>query len=203
MTFDDKDTSPHHDPLADAPLGPEQRRVWEATRAEVKLLRAQIQQMERTQTEEGASHAVLNRPEFNREVARMLAFDERYGGASSVVYFDFENWDKINTALGRAVANAAVRHICDTLVRYTRSCDIVGRLGTNEFGVLLARCDNAAAWKKGAALATALHQALAEIHGHPLQPSLTYGAYTFRAKEDVATGLKQAAAMVTRGEGSL
>ncbi len=196
--------------LADAPLSADQRRVWDLARAELIAARDQIQGLEtrlraaeRLSAEDGAQHTVLTRPEFNREVARMLAFDERYGGTSSVLYFDIENMADIITRYGRSVGNAAVRVICDTMMKHIRNSDIVGRLAGDEFGVLLARCDNTAAWKKGELLATRLQETMAEVHGCALQPVISYGAYTFRTKDDVGNGLKQAAELVTRAQAGL
>ncbi len=195
----------YSDPLADAPLTAEQRQIWEMARSELLIARERIEELEtrlnsleNNAHEAGIVQTVLSRPEFNREVARMLAFDERYGGMSSVLYFDVENLSDIHKHNGRDIANTVVRVICDTLVKHIRSSDIVGRLATDEFGVLLARCDNDAAWKKGENLSAMLHDDLEKIPECTTRPIINYGAYTFREKENVANGLKQAAETVTR-----
>ncbi len=191
--------------LADAPLTPQQHAVWHDLCAELVLARVRIQELENRlkvlehQPDPDASlHTVLTRPEFNREVARMLAFDERYGGISSVLYFDVENLDSLSVRHGRALVDATLRCASDVLMANIRQSDILGRLATEEFGVLLPRCDNADAWKKGEQIASALYDALAKVWGPSVQPNVTYGAYTFREKEDLAVGLKNAASSVTR-----
>jgi diguanylate cyclase (GGDEF)-like protein len=136
---------------------------------------------------------ILTRPEFNREVARMLAFDERYGGISSILYFDFDQLEETAATFGRAVANAALREIGEIMTKNLRSSDIIGRLASDEFGVLLMRCDNAAAWRKAEVVAIKLQNALSEIHTQKLKIKVSYGAYTFRDREDVSIGLKEAA----------
>lgn len=198
---------PAIDWLADAALTPEQRHAWNLLRSELVQARThivdlekKIKLMEQPSVEE--QHTILTRPEFNREVARMLAFDERYGGTSSVLYFNFENLDSIASRHGKSVANAVIREISNVLMRNMRSSDVVGRLAVDEFGALLVRCDNAAAWKKGEQLSEALHAALAEIHGCKLDLDISYGAYTFRESEDVGSGIKQAAQMVTKAVGT-
>src|ERR1700733_1950840 len=132
--------------LADAPLTPPQRQGWNVLRSELIAAREKINGLEtRVKNLEHAPDeplTVLTRPEFNREVARMLAFDERYGGISSVLYFDFENLEEITTRYGKSVANAAIREISNVLTRHVRGSDVVGRLAADEFGVLLMRCDN-------------------------------------------------------------
>lgn len=191
--------------LADAPLTPQQHVLWQQLCSELVLARVRIQELEtrvkvleRTASDTDSANEVLNRPEFNREVARMLAFDERYGGVSSVLYFDIENLDNITERHGRGLADASIRCICDTLLANIRRSDILGRLATDEFGILLPRCDNASAWKKGEQMAGAVFEALTTIWGPGLRPNVTYGAYTFQDKEDLAMGLKHAATSVTR-----
>jgi diguanylate cyclase (GGDEF)-like protein len=130
----------------------------------------------------------------------MLAFDERYGGTSSVLYYDFENLDEITSRYGKSVANAALQEIGKILMRQVRSSDVVGRLAADEFGILLMRCANEEAWKKGKLVAQALQEKLVEVHGHKLELVISYGAYTFRDNEDVGKGLKQAAQVVTKAE---
>ena len=83
------------------------------------------------------------------------------------------------------------------MLKSVRTSDVVGRLAPDEFGVLLMRCDNPAAWRKGEQLAGVLYNALAEVHGCRLDVTISYGAYTFRDDEDLATGLKEAAQAVT------
>ena len=188
--------------LADAPLTPEQRHVWSLLRTELRDAREKTHALEehiKTLEHAAEEHlTVLTRPEFNREVARMLAFDERYGGVSSVLYFDFDNIDAIASQHGKSVVNATLREISRVLIHHVRRSDIVGRLAPDEFGVLLVRCDNALAWKKAEKLEEALRNEIGEVHGCKINLDINYGAYTFQDSTDVAAGLKEAAQMVTK-----
>ncbi|MDD4616626.1 MAG: diguanylate cyclase [Alphaproteobacteria bacterium] len=176
------------DELADAPLTPGQRRIWNAMRTRNQELTEKLRHYE--QEKDQSQSAVLNRDDFNREVARMLAFDERYGGISSILYLDFEGIDE------KGVDIDTLRAIAAALSRGVRSSDIIGRLAPSEFGILLMRCDNANAWRKGETLSIALRQKLAEIGRSDTK--ISYGAYTFRDNEDLSTGLKEAAQALTQ-----
>jgi diguanylate cyclase (GGDEF)-like protein len=189
--------------LADAALNPDQRKAWNMIRAELAGLQAKNQELQtklrQFEQQQGENEpTILNRPDFNREVARMLAFDERYGGTSSVLYFNFDKLEETSSQYGKSVANAAIREIGVTLVKSVRGSDIVGRLATDEFGIFLVRCDNANAWRKAEALAVNLQKILLEIHGCKLDLKISYGAYTFRDNENLADGLKEAAQTVTK-----
>ena len=189
--------------LVDAPLTSDQRKAWNMLRGELASAQAHNQQLlDKLQKYErqGADGepAILNRPDFNREVARMLAFEERYGGMSSVLYFDFDNLDETASRYGKAVANAALREISSTLSHNVRGSDIIGRLAPDEFGVLLMRCDNIGAWRKAESLALQLQQTISEVHECKLDIQVSFGAYTFRDHDNLTVGLQEAANKLTR-----
>jgi diguanylate cyclase (GGDEF)-like protein len=191
--------------LADAALTPEQRAAWQNMRAEMGALQQKVDDLEkrvknqmREELDEAtAGSMILTRPEFNREVARMLALDERYGGISSILYFDFDNVASLGEQYDKAIMNAAIRQIGEVMVRHVRSCDIVGRLDATDFGVLLIRCDNENAWKKGNSLSVILQDKMAEVHGKPFQLNVAFGAYTFQTSDDAPKGIRAAAEAVT------
>lgn len=192
--------------LADAPLTPEQRTVWRDLCAELVLSRVRIQELEtrirvldRGSADVPQSElSILSKPDFNREVARILAIDERYGGVSSVLYFDFENFQNILDRHGPNLAEAAIRCIGDTLINQIRRSDVVGRLAKDEFGVLLPRCDYVNALKKGEKVAAAIYDALQALWGPNLHPVISFGAYAFQEKEDLAAGLQNVAKNLTK-----
>jgi diguanylate cyclase (GGDEF)-like protein len=164
-------------------------------RACIKRLEARIAELEE---QLAAEHTVLTRPEFNREVARMLAVDQRYGGVSSVIYFDFASLSGIEKRHGLSVAAETLRIISHILNSHVRRSDIVGRLAADEFGVLLSRCDNENAWTKGRELASLLSAQLVTVDGRNLSLDISFGAYTFGKDEGVAKGIKAAAEVLTK-----
>jgi diguanylate cyclase (GGDEF)-like protein len=191
--FDDS-----RDFLADAALTPEQRAYWLQFRAAYSKLRARVAEYQaKAQDEQDTGGMVLSQPEFHREVARLLALENRYGGTSSVVILNCENLHEVTTTYGRNVTNAAIRNLCDVLLANVRACDIVGRLGVTEFAVLLVRCSNDDAWRKAESLAQIMQDAVREVHQHNLSLSISFGAYSFAPRDDVTAGLGQAAKAMT------
>lgn len=193
------------DPLAEAPLTSEQRRAWNAVRGELASARARnqelVERLHQYEQQEDVEAVILNRADFNREVARMLAFDERYGGISSILYFDFEGIPLASASAFEQTLNSMVlKEISSALTRSVRKSDIVGRIAPDEYGVLLVRCDNENAWKKAEILSNVVQEALAKIQDSNLDIQVSYGAYTFRDNEDLAVGLKEAAESMTRAK---
>lgn len=95
----------------------------------------------------------LPRPDFIREIARMVAHDERYGGTSSLLVVSLEGLEKQKVLLG--TLHAEIFHALSTvLIQNVRACDIVGHTGEEDFSILLTRCGIADAERKAEALAT-------------------------------------------------
>ena len=83
----------------------------------------------------------LNRRAFLREVHRAMADCKRYGEDACLVYLDMDSFKSINDTYGHAAGDAALVHVAETLTASVREGDSVGRMGGDEFAVLLRRAD--------------------------------------------------------------
>ena len=99
---------------------------------------------------------LLNRRAFLRELHRVRAFTQRYGSVASLIYFDLDGFKTINDRYGHAAGDAALRAVAERLGANVRESDTVGRMGGDEFAVILVQADAAAAEAKGEALARAV-----------------------------------------------
>ena len=110
---------------------------------------------------------LYNRRAFVRELSRVRTFGDRYGFAASLVYFDLDGFKSINDRLGHAAGDQALKAVADILLSNVREGDVVGRMGGDEFAVVLDQADRAAAAAKAAALceAIAADPALAAMGG--------------------------------------
>jgi diguanylate cyclase (GGDEF)-like protein len=95
-----------------------------------------------------------------------------------VLYFDVNDLKVVNDTHGHAAGDAVLKRICDVLLRDTRASDVVGRLGGDEFGVILAQSalDQAAA--KAARLAEAIAAEEVAWDGDRLRVTVAYGAHS-------------------------
>jgi diguanylate cyclase (GGDEF)-like protein len=73
-----------------------------------------------------------------------------------------------------------------------RSSDIVGRLGGDEFGIILAQANDQAAAAKAAALAKAVERDPISWQDVTLRLRVSYGTYTFAGGEAVDDALSAA-----------
>ncbi len=124
-------------------------------RGEVKQLKARLADAEEM-ADRDALTPLLNRRALVRELGRIRTFAQRYGSPASLVYFDLDGLKSINDRFGHAAGDAALQAVAERLLANIRDSDIVGRMGGDEFAVILVQADQATAEAKAASLARAI-----------------------------------------------
>lgn len=148
--------------LTEADLTPPVRAALGQLLTEIDELRREVTRLKKhlSEAEDLADQDVLtpiyNRRAFMREVARTIAYAQRYGVPASLIYFDLNGFKAVNDRFGHAGGDAALKAVARRLSAHVRDSDIVARLGGDEFGVLLVQADLAAAHAKGLQLAQAI-----------------------------------------------
>ncbi len=101
----------------------------------------------RDRTAHAASHDALtglvNNPTLTRDLERALAAGTRYQYPVAILFCDLDGFEAVNDAYGRDVGDRLLQTIGGVLERVTRDTDTAGRLGHDEFGVVLTRVNNA------------------------------------------------------------
>jgi len=146
----------------------------DALRGEVARLKIQLAAAEDL-ADRDVLTPLLNRRAFLRELHRTAAFVQRYGAAASLVYFDLDDFKAVNDRFGHAAGDAALQAVAERLAANVRESDIVGRMGGDEFAVILVQADAAAAEAKGAALAAAIEAAPIEFGEWSAPLHVSYG----------------------------
>ena len=160
-------------------------------RRDLEEARNRIAYLERL-ADEDTLMPIANRRAFVRELSRMMAFAQRYGTPASVVYFDLDGLKTVNDEHGHAAGDAALQHIAQILVDSVRNTDVVGRLGGDEFGVLLVQTDEETANRKADALAETIRSRPLLWQGKEIALSAAYGAHSFHGNENPADALDAA-----------
>ena len=160
-------------------------------RKELRHSQARLEHLELL-ADQDALAPVANRRAFVREMSRIMSFSQRYGSPSGVLYFDLNGMKAINDTYGHTAGDQALLKVAHTLLDNVRESDVVGRLGGDEFGVLLAQADEATASEKAAMLARAIADAPLIWKGREISLTVAYGIYCFKPGEDVGTALANA-----------
>ena len=84
---------------------------------------------------------LFNRRAFMRELAREIALAGRHGTDLSVLYIDLDQFKRVNDAHGHEVGDEVLIEVARLLKTSVRRTDIVGRIGGDEFAIVLIRSD--------------------------------------------------------------
>lgn len=94
-----------------------------------------------------AQTGLANRRAFDRCLEREWALSMRAGIDSFVVVADLDGFKAYNDRHGHAAGDEALRQFAEALRVATRGSDVLARIGGDEFGILLVRCQKTAATK--------------------------------------------------------
>ncbi|HEY6023934.1 MAG TPA: GGDEF domain-containing protein [Pseudolabrys sp.] len=107
---------------------------------------------------------ILNRRGFERELMRTLAHMKRYGTEAALMFIDLDNFKAINDRFGHGAGDALLKAVARELVAHVRASDVVGRLGGDEFGVVIWRVGEEQALAKARELESIIGR-VGIIHG--------------------------------------
>jgi diguanylate cyclase (GGDEF)-like protein/PAS domain S-box-containing protein len=88
---------------------------------------------------------LLNRRSFERELSRHIAYAARYGSGGSVVTIGVDHFKYVNDSLGHEAGDELLREIAALLRGRLRGTDVLARLGSDIFALLLHGADAAKA----------------------------------------------------------
>lgn len=184
--------------IPEAELTPKVRAALLDLMAEVDWLRHELAAFKERvgRLEHEADHdpllSIANRRAFVRHLARMMSYAERYGSTGCILYFDLDGLKQINDSEGHAAGDVALRHVTQLILGNVRDSDILGRLGGDEFGVLLAQTGLKAGREKAAALAELIEASPFDWKGKPMSLSVSYGVHLFEGTEDIDRAIEAA-----------
>lgn len=163
----------------------------DAMRQELANHRRRMAEVER-EADQDVLLPCLNRRAFVRELSRVLSFVERYGLPASLVYIDLDDFKDINDRHGHAAGDAALLHVCEVIKGHIRESDLLGRLGGDEFGLLLAKANQREADMKADLVSQIIKASPFIWAGKAVPMSFTTGAYEFRPGENPAEAMSRA-----------
>lgn len=102
---------------------------------EVRREEAEQRLVDMAQTD--ALTGLANRSNFQGTLNRTIAECERSGSGFALVIMDIDHFKVVNDTLGHDAGDQVLRDISQSLTERLRSTDFVGRLGGEEFGLIL------------------------------------------------------------------
>lgn len=149
----------------------------------------QLQHMARTDSLTG----VASRGSFQHSLEQSINEAQRSQAKLVLVILDVDHFKRVNDQYGHDAGDQALRHICNSLSQRLRVSDTIGRLGGEEFGLLLPNTDEDSA----AQLVKTLREQLCSEpmqYGNQLIPlSATFGLAEWPIDGETATQLYRCA----------
>jgi diguanylate cyclase (GGDEF)-like protein len=155
----------------------------DSLRHELQVTRIRLEDMEKAADQDGML-PLLNRRAFVRELTRYINMAGRYNMPVSLIYFDLNHLKKTNDTYGHAAGDAVLEHFATVLSKNVRESDCVGRLGGDEFGVLLSHANQTQALRKADSLAASLQATPTIWEGNTIPVSFAYGAFQLNSGDN-------------------
>jgi diguanylate cyclase (GGDEF)-like protein len=104
----------------------------------LRLKRSQLQFMRMAQCD--SLTGIYNRKHFMGEAEQALRYAARSSRGACLLLIDLDHFKLTNDTYGHAMGDQVLRRAVLACQEYVRSTDVFGRLGGEEFGVLLPEC---------------------------------------------------------------
>lgn len=135
---------------------------------------------------------IYNRRGFERELGRASAYIDRYRAAGALIVLDVDRLKPINDTFGHAAGDMVLKGVVAVLMRHIRSSDVVGRLGGDEFSLLLWNLSEADARAKAQALEQAIDSLTFMFKGRAVSAGASAGIAMLKPMDDAALALEHA-----------
>ena len=142
---------------------------------------------------------LINRRRFQEELERSIAYTQRYMQQGALLFVDLDQFKYINDTYGHQYGDEYLLDVSRRLAKVLRKTDILGRLGGDEFGVIIPSVTEEEAVTVANALLGTLSQEMIECDNKLIHISASIGVAFFPTQGYVASDLlaKADAAMYT------
>ena len=118
---------------------------------------------------------VANRGSFEQSLIQSIHEAERSHNPLTLVILDIDHFKNVNDQWGHDAGDKALQHICSTLGERLRITDTLGRLGGEEFALVLRNTDRAHATPLVESLRAQLCSTPLQYGKHSIELSATFG----------------------------
>ena len=139
---------------------------------------------------------LLNRRGFEDALHRVLAAAGRYDERGALVSLDLDGFKFVNDAYGHAAGDEVLRQVARVLLGGVRASDRVGRIGGDEFAVLMPRIAPVDGRRRADALDARLNDTVVGWQGLMIALKASFGTQIYGGGDDGRTLLSRADAVM-------
>ncbi|WP_029147903.1 diguanylate cyclase [Methylophilus sp. 5] len=118
---------------------------------------------------------IANRRHFIHELESEIRRSQRYGSAFAFAMVDIDHFKKINDQYGHHAGDLILQNFCLRCVNALRTSDMVGRLGGEEFGILMPMTDLHEAARVIERLRSEIDHSVMSDHGEHIHYTASFG----------------------------
>lgn len=123
--------------------------------------------------------SLTNRRQFIKCAEHELERAKRFNHVFSLMVLDIDHFKRVNDSKGHAAGDATLQHLASVMKNSLRQVDIVGRLGGEEFAVLLPNTDLEGALVLAERLRKSIAEQAAWYNGEPIHITTSIGVSTY------------------------
>lgn len=138
-----------------------------------KIKRVQLSLKQMAETD--ALTGVCNRHHFTLQAERALAQCARAGEEVSLIMFDLDHFKLVNDRYGHQTGDWVLKQVADACKGFCRRIDVLGRLGGEEFAILMYGCDLRGATRVAEDCRVRLAQIDSRETGHTFAVTASFG----------------------------
>ena len=143
-----------------------------------------IAELENLATTDALTH-VLNRRGFVERLTHELSVARRHGVGGVLIFVDLDGFKAVNDSLGHAAGDQVLMAVGHLLRGHIRTTDYIGRLGGDEFSILLPRSNKRNGLRRAEELDRKLNNAYASWEGQQIPIRASCGVHMYSAQAEV------------------
>ena len=172
-------------------------------RAHALLLAAEMTEELRHMAQHDSLTGLPNRALFSDRVDSQIAYAKRHGGRFAMIFLDLDKFKPVNDNYGHGVGDLLLQQVAKRLLDSIRASDTVGRIGGDEFVLLVGEL---ASTDAALALAEKIRQEVRQpylVEGHELNVSCSLGVaiYPDDGTDEISLAKRADEAMYRAKEG--
>ncbi|MCG8511195.1 MAG: GGDEF domain-containing protein, partial [Rhodospirillales bacterium] len=127
---------------------------------------------------------LLNRRGIEEALRNGLAAARRYDEQGVLMSIDLDGFKFVNDTYGHSAGDTVLKQVARILLENVRETDSVGRVGGDEFVVILSRVPGELGMKRAGHLYEQLNNTLVNIDGRAILLRASFGAQIFGCDDD-------------------
>lgn len=161
------------------------------TETKLRELERRIASLERLAVTDPLT-GLLNRRGIRRALQSALSAARRYGEQGILISIDLDGFKFVNDTYGHAVGDKVLKQVARILSEGVRETDSVGRVGGDEFVVILTRAPWEDGLKRARILEAQLNSTAVNIDGRTIMVRASCGTQTYGSDDDAPSVLDRA-----------